>query len=267
AGRWTLVRRHHKLVRVRGRAHFKTVRVIRCHAHTARIKVQVWVTVVEHGKRVRVRRTRVVRVVLPPHLVTASRKRVRFGHRTTVSGWLGTTRFKALAGQTVEVLTAPDNGQGAFTPAAVVSTNVDGFWNAHLPPGPSRLVEAIYAGGADTEPSTSSQAHLVVPASVRLHVRPTATRWGRTIYISGSLQGGYLPPAGELVVLWIGWRGGSAEIGHLYTGPDGRFQAPYTFLRGNGTQHYQLWSATARESDYPFSAARSRRISVTVGPG
>jgi hypothetical protein len=216
---------------------------------------------------VRVRRTRIVRVVLPPHFVTSSRERVRFGHGTTVSGWLGTTGFTALGRQTVEVLTAPDNGQGAFTTAALATTNADGFWRAHLPPGPSRLVEAIYPGGAVTEPSTSSQAHLIVPASVRLRVQPTATHWGQTIYISGSLQGGYLPPAGELVVLWIGWHGGSAEIGHLYTGPDGRFQAPYTFLRGNGTEVYRLWAATARESDYPFSAARSRRVSVTVSPG
>jgi hypothetical protein len=76
-----------------------------------------------------------------------------------------------------------------------------------------------------------------------------------------------VPTAGELVVLWIGWPGGSTEIGHLYARADGRFSSSYTFLRGNGTETYRLWATTARESGYPFAPAQSRSVPVTVSPG
>lgn len=68
------------------------------------------------------------------------------------------------------------------------------------------------------------------------------------------------------MVLWIGWPGGSTEIGHLYTAGDGSFRSHYTFLRGNGTETYRLWAATAKESDYPYAPGRSRQVAVTVSP-
>jgi hypothetical protein len=106
----------------------------------------------------------------------------------------------------------------------------------------------------------------VVPASVRLTIVPHRAHWGGRIDISGAVAGGYIPPAGELVVLWIGWPGGSTEIGHLYTAHDGGFRTTYTFLRGNGTETYMLWAATARESDYPYAPNTSAKSPVTVSP-
>jgi hypothetical protein len=99
-----------------------------------------------------------------------------------------------------------------------------------------------------------------------MNISPHRTHWGGTIAITGHLRGGYVPPAGELVVLRIGWPGGSTEIGHLYAKADGSFRSTYTFLRGNGTERYHLWAATATESDYPYAASRSPKTFVTVGP-
>jgi hypothetical protein len=166
----------------------------------------------------------------------------------------------------VQVLTAPDDGHQHWTEAAAATTTASGSWTAPLPPGPSRLVMAAYGGAGTVEPANSTAAHIVVPARVRLHVHPTTAHWGGSIVISGRLKGGYIPPAGELVVLWIGWPGGSTEIGHVYTRTNGRFRTRYTFLRGNGTLTYRLWASTARESDYPYAPARSRRVWLTVGP-
>ncbi len=162
------------------------------------------------------------------------------------------------------MLTAPDNGQKKFRLATVARTHGDGSWSARLPRGPSRLVRAFYGGNATVEPSASTIAHLVVPASVRMSLSPARTRWGHTIKITGRVRGGHIPPSGEVVVLRIGWKGGSTEIGHLYTARDGSFASTYTFLRGNGTETYHLWAATARESDYPFAPARSPSVQVTV---
>jgi hypothetical protein len=193
-------------------------------------------------------------------------QRVRPGAGATVSGWLGNASGNALGGQVVQILTAPDDGSEQFTPAATATTSGDGGWTARLPAGPSRLVVASYGGSPTIEPAQSSPARVVVPATVHLHIAPRTTTWGSRIAISGRLGGGFVPPAGELVVLWIGWRGGSTEIGHIYTRRDGRFSTRYTFLRGNGTETYRLWAETARESDYPYAPGHSAQIAVTVRP-
>ncbi len=163
-------------------------------------------------------------------------------------------------------MAAADNGKQNYSLVATATTRQDGTWSARLPPGPSRLIRAVYEGGATVEPALSNTAHLIVPASVALSISPRRTHWGGTIAITGRLSGGFIPPAGELVVLRIGWSGGSTEIGHLYTRLDGGFATTYTFLRGNGTEIYRLWAATAHESDYPFASAGSRGMSVAVGP-
>jgi hypothetical protein len=250
---WVTASYHGHPVRTKLPAQIRTIRVVHCHPRVIRRRVRV------HG------RWRTVRVVVLPHDVLRSTRRVRAGAGAAVSGWLGTAAGDALGGQVVRVLTAPDNGSDQFAQAAVVTTAANGGWSAILPPGPSRLVVASYAGSATIEPALSPTARLVVPASVSLNVRPDVTHWGGHITISGRLRGGFVPPAGEIVVLWIGWPGGSTEIGHLYARRDGRFSSRYTFLRGNGTETYRLWADTARESDYPYAPASSRHVSVTVG--
>jgi hypothetical protein len=251
----TVVERiHGHKVRVRIPAQTRTVSVERCHPRVVKKRVKVgnrWVF---------------KRVVLLPQRVLVQAKRVRFGQHARVSGWLGTTDGHGLGGQRVQILTAPDDGQQHFTTAASATTSPSGLWSATLKPGPSRIIRVVYAGGSTVEPAISSPARLVVPSSVHLSISPHRTHWGHTIKITGRLDGGYIPPAGELVVLRIGWHGGSTEIGHLYTGRDGRFGSTYTFLRGQGTETYRLWATTARESDYPYAPARSRSVSVTVTP-
>jgi hypothetical protein len=251
---WVTASYHGQPVRTKLPAQSRTIKVVHCHPRIVRRRMRV------HGH------WRAVRAVVLPHAVLRSTTRLRPGAGTTVSGWLGTTDGNALGGQTVQVLTAPDNGSQQFTPVALATTAADGSWSARIPPGPSRLVTAAYGGATTTEPAQSAPARVIVPASVSLRVRPGATRWGGRITISGRLRGGFIPPAGELVVLWIGWAGGSTEIGHLYTRLDGRFSSKYTFLRGNGTETYRLWAETARESDYPYAPGRSHSAAVTVGP-
>jgi hypothetical protein len=266
---------------------------LRCTKHRGRVLIPAhWVTVRYRGRRVRVkvpaqtrritmvhcrprivrRRVRVdghwrtVRVVVLPHTALQMSRRVGYGRSATITGWLATAQGNALADQRVRILAAPDNGRGAFAQVGAATTGPDGSWSARLPPGPSRLVEAVYDGSATVEPSASAPARTVVPSSLSMQVRPHATHWGATIQIRGRVRGGYIPRAGELVVLWIGWPGGSTEIGHLYTHRDGRFGSTYTFLRGNGRERYHLWAATAKESDYPYAPNRSRPVGVTVTP-
>lgn len=249
---WGVAVLNGKRVRVRVPAQRRRVTVVQCHPRVLK-------------RRVRVRgHWKTIRTILLPHWARTSFKVVRHGSAAAVSGWLGTAAGTALAGQPVFVYTAPDNGQNAYTLAATATTRSDGGWNAAIPAGPSRVIEAVFAGSSSLEPVVSPSIRLSVPAQLSLRVKPRRTHWGSTVRITGRLAGGYIPPSGEMVVLWIGWKGGHTEIGHVYAHADGRFSTPYTFLRGNGTEGYRLWASSARESDYPYTSSVSRQVKIIV---
>lgn len=231
----------------------------------------VRVAVRRHGKKVWVTRHKHERVVLLPHVAHSTKLRVRHGRGATVSGWLGNYAGDPLGGQTVTVLSAPDNGLGRFTLASTATTAANGTWSAPLPPGPSRLVEAVYNGGPTTEASVSGQVKLVVPAKVRLlRISPRHVPWGGTIRIVGQLVGGYLPPGGALVRLRIGLGSAFTTYGvHEHVGGHGRFKTTYTFGVGDPRVHRSYWFqiASLPMGDYPYAPASSRRLTVSVGGG
>ena len=267
--RTVIVRRHHKRVRIRRPAHTKLVTVTKCHPRTIVEHRTVIVIVRRHGKKVRIRRRKTIHVIVPPHAVLKLKKRVAFGHTTTVSGWLGTYDGTALAGQPVEVLTAPNNGQEAFTPAAWATTTDNGGWRAQLPAGPSRLVEATYAGAANLEPSLSGQVTETVPAKViLLAITPRKVRWGGTVRLRGMLVGGYLPAGGALVRLRIGSGSSFTTYGvKEHVKGNGRFSTTYTFGLGDPSRRQSFWFqiASLPIGNYPYSPGQSRRLTVRVG--
>jgi hypothetical protein len=250
---WEKVLLHGHRVRVRIPAQTRRVRIVKCHPRYAIRRV--------HRKG----HTRLIKVPLVPHTVQASSRRVRFGARTTIHGWLGTTHGLALGGQRVRILTAPDNGQRAFSHVMTVRTKANGNWSARLPKGPSRIVEAAYGGATQDEPS-AGEARIVVPASVRLRVHPRHAHWGRRIVLSGRLRGGHLPAAGETVILAVRFGGKTHDFAHVAVRKHGHFRYVYTFLPGHGSVSYPFSAETVRESDYPFAPARSRSVIVHVGP-
>src|ERR1019366_10703571 len=95
-----------------------------------------------------VKGTRVRRVALVPHWVEKATRRVGHGRATTVSGFLELANGIPLSGRTVEIISAPDNGLGQFSPMASVTTGPNGTWTARVPAGPPRLDGAVFAGDA-----------------------------------------------------------------------------------------------------------------------
>jgi hypothetical protein len=267
--RWVKVRVRGRVERVREKAHTQTIKVTRCHARTVRRRITREVTVRRHGKTVRVKRSRVVRVVVEPRTVFQTSRRVRHGLGTTVDGWLGTATGVALGGQTVDVLTAADNGRENFHVAAVATTAANGAWSARLAEGPSRLVEAAYPGAASTEGAISALAHLIVPAKVQLlSVSPRRVPWGGTVHLVGQLKGGYLPRGGALVRLRIGLGNSDTTYGvREHVTGKGRFTTDYTFGAGDPADHRSFWFqlASLPMGNYPYAPAGSRRLSVSVG--
>lgn len=267
-GHWITVRRHGKRVKVKTRAHTRVERVMRCHPRTERRRTVVFVRVRRHGHWVRVKRIKVVRVVVPPRVIAKTSRAVGFGHGTTVNGYLGTSAGIALAGHVIHVLTAPDNGGGHFTQAAVATTSANGTWTARLRRGPSRIVEAAYGGDPTTEGASSGQVRVVVRAKVKLLSVTHRVAWGGTVRITGQLLGGYLPPGGALVRLRIG-QGRTFQtygVQEHVTGR-GRFTTTYTFGAGYAGILKSFWFqiATLPMGDYPYAPAASGRRSVLVG--
>jgi hypothetical protein len=264
--KWVTVRRHDKRVKVMRRAHTKVVKVTRCHPRMVRVRVRVKVK--GHWRWLSERQARL------PHTIQLSTWRARHGATAKVVGWLGTSAGVALAGQTVRVLTVPNNGLDAFTQAAVATTGQDGVWSATLRSGPSRLVEAVYDGGSTVEPAASGQVRLIVPALVKLTIKPRRTHWWRsprspgTIRISGRVLGGYIPGADQqllrLRIGVVGIPGVQSTIGIPDIAPDGRFHTTWTPAPGNGTVHFWFSVSTLHEADFPFAPASSRRVEVTV---
>ena len=268
-GHWITVRRHGKRVKVKTRARKKVERVMRCHPRTVRRRTVVFVRLRRHAHVVKVKRIKIVRVVVPPRVIARTSRAVAFGRGTTVNGYLGTASGIAIAGHAVSVLTAPDNGSNQFTQAAVVTTAANGTWTAKLPPGPSRIVEAVYDGDPTTESASSGQVRVIVPAKVKLiSVSPRRVAWGGTVRITGQLLGGYLPPGGALVRLRIG-QGRSYQtygVQEHVTG-NGRFTTIYSFGAGYAGIYKSYWFqiATLPIGDYAYAPAASGRRSVLVG--
>lgn len=250
---WASKRVGGRLVLVKRGGHMRTITVTRCQRRCTSHRVVV------RG------RSRVVSTCAEPKIVVRSSLHVPFGRPVPIHGLLMTTQGIPLAGQTVRILAAADNGSASFSEAAQARTAADGQWRAQLPAGPSRVIRVVYDGSSTLLPS-AGLARTIVPAGVRLSIAPTNSRWGATIRISGRVLGGYVPASGEVLFLRLRYKGKQIEVAHVRTGRDGRFETSYTFLGGSGAAAYPFWVTTVPESDYPFAAGSSRRIVVMVRP-
>jgi hypothetical protein len=264
-GRVRTVRRHGRTIERRGRSHFVRRRVRRCLARTVRKRVTIVVR--QHGRLVK--HSRIVRVVLAPHAVSKPTRTVAHGRATTVSGYLGLLNGTPLAGRTVRVLAAADDGRQQFTPFATVTTGANGAWTTSVPAGPSRLIEAVYGGDGTEEPTVSAPVKLTVPAKIRLLRVTRRVPWGGTVRIVGQLYGGYLPPGGALVRLRYGFgRRARATFGVVqHVTGDGRFATSFTFGPGAPGIKEKFWFSASLlgHPDYPFAPASSPRRYVVVG--
>jgi hypothetical protein len=229
AGRWTTVRRHHRWVHVhvRGRTHRE--HVLACH------------------------------VTVPDRRVA----HVSFGHRVTVSGWLAAQGI-ALSHVRVRILTATDNGHYRWRTAAVVQTSADGRWTARLRPGPSRLIQAVYAGGPTTLAASSRRARALVQARITLAPVRTDVPWGGVLVIRGRVLGDYIPRE-QIIQVLSGVGRHLQVIGNPFIRRDGRFVIRLAATGSGGALHTQIAVATLRETNYPYARGLSRRVWVTVG--
>jgi hypothetical protein len=270
-GKAHIVRLHGHRVSVR-RVHFVKRRVRKCFAATARRRVLVALR--RHGRLVRrhgrvVRVHRVEKVVLLPHEVHQSVRMIRHGRGSTVSGVLLLSDGTPVVGQTISILAAPNTGASPqFAAVSSAVSDANGFWVAKIPAGPSRLLEADYAGTSTTAPASSTTVKLRVPARLAILSHTVRVAWGQTVRFTGELYGGFIPPGGVNLRLRYGYGRSWTTYGvKTHVGGDGRFATSFTFGPGDPRDHlrFRFEFATLPGGAYPWAPARSNIAEVVVG--
>jgi hypothetical protein len=199
----------------------------------------------------------------PKHLKRVAH--VAYGRRTRLYGWFATADGTALAHAPVTIIAAANNGLERWRKLAAVTTDADGAWRATLPPGPGRLLEAVYGGGSVTLAGASPLARTVVPAKIDLAPLPTHIPWGGVLVLSGRVLGGYIPGGQILRVLRGGDRSHLQVIANPLIRRDGRFIIRLAAVGGGGPISLVVAVGTLSERDYPYAPGVSRRYSVTIG--
>jgi hypothetical protein len=222
------------------------------------------------GKQARIarhkRHTR--RLCRSPKLVRKGHERVPFGRAAFLGGLLTTAQGTPIPDANVAILAAPNNGLAQYRQIAAASTDAAGAWQVRVPPGPSRLISAVYAGSSTIQPSRG-EVKLIVPASIRvLRVWPRHVPWGGKVHLKAKLVGGFLPAGGALVRLRLGF--GDAKITYgvqEHVAGNGTFRVTNAFGPGPPglVRRYWLQECTLPEGNYPYAPACGPRSGVTVG--
>ena len=253
---WVKEKKHGKTVRVKVGGHKTTITVIKRVEQCKRKKVKV----ARH-------RWKLKTVCAKPHVQYKAKQSIGWGKKSTVYGELVTAQDVAIANQPVTILTAPNNGKGHYTAVGSTTTNATGGWKITLPAGPSRIVKATYAGSA-TQLPISSIAHVYVQARIKITATPSKLPWTGTTTIRGQLEGRYLPADGVAMRLLIKLPGRKQfySPAAFRTTKTGSFSIAWRWGSGSGVAKYPFRVATtSNESDYPYTAARSKPVDIEFG--
>jgi hypothetical protein len=194
---------------------------------------------------------------------------IRHGRGSTVSGVLLLSDGTPVVGQTISILAAPNTGASPqFAAVSSAVSDANGFWVAKIPAGPSRLLEADYAGTSTTAPASSTTVKLRVPARLAILSHTVRVAWGQTVRFTGELYGGFIPPGGVNLRLRYGYGRSWTTYGvKTHVGGDGRFATSFTFGPGDPRDHlrFRFEFATLPGGAYPWAPARSNIAEVVVG--
>ncbi len=191
----------------------------------------------------------------------------RHGQGIRYAGRLSLASGPPLAGMPVKVVETFDPGSDLDQRVTVVETAADGSFRTSLEPGPSRQVEAVFAGSRVLGRSTAEQDRLEVAAGVRLRASARVARvGGAPVLFSGKVasRGAKLPAGGRPVELQFRLRGGRwLEFRTVQTDARGRFHYAYAFSDDDSRGVRFQFRAYATGGDWPYKPAASNAVTVT----
>jgi hypothetical protein len=191
-----------------------------------------------------------------------------YGRSVPFEGRLSSISGAALAGLPVEIVERFGGGASATERTTTVATGADGRFLARLPAGPSRVVEARFAGNRTLTRADAGGVQLRVRSAVKLRVSaPSARVGGPPVVFSGRVghRGASIPPDGLPVALqfrlpglpWTGFR-------TVYTDSRGRFRYPYAFSDDDSRGvRFRFRAYVPANDNWPYQPAGSRPLAVT----
>lgn len=196
--------------------------------------------------------------------VTVRRTVVRARHGSTVAirGRLETVAGQPLAGRAVAIELVSRDGT---RPAPGARTDAAGNFALTLPARRSAVVRLRFDGDRGVLPS-ARELGIQVPAPVTFATARRSVRGGGPTRFRGRVGGGSIPGRGKLVEVQAHFRGRWRTISTVRTGPAGRWRFSYAFRPAAATARYRLRARVPVEAGYPFAAAVSRPVRVTVPP-
>ncbi len=189
-------------------------------------------------------------------------------HGAVVGGRLVDATGAALPGQTVEVVEAFAPGARSRTRGTPLTTDPAGYFHARLAPGPSRVVEARFAGTGHLTRAGGRSLRLRVRAGVRMKAStarvlvggaPVVFK-GRIVHPEAPIPARGLPVELEFRLPGIPW----TEFRTVQTDAAGRFAYPYSFNDDDSAGVRFLFRAfVPATGGWPFVPATSRPVPVT----
>jgi hypothetical protein len=193
---------------------------------------------------------------------------VPYGRGTSFGGRLTASAAAPLAGLPVEIVETFAAGSNLPRRTTTVQTAADGTFLTRLPPGPSRQIEARFAGTKTLSRTGTRTVDLDVLGGVRLHASSASARiGGAPVVFSGRLGdlGGSIGAAGRPVELQFRFGDGEwSEFRTVQTDSHGRFRYPYSFSDDDSRGvRFQFRAFAPAQDDWPYEPAGSMPVLVS----
>jgi hypothetical protein len=194
--------------------------------------------------------------------------RLPYGHSAPYAGRLTSATGSPLGHLPVQIIETFETGADSPQRTTAVQTAADGSFRARLAPGPSRHVEAVFAGTRTLGRTGGGKARLQVLSDVRMHASSASARiGGAPVVFSGRVGdlGAPIGTAGRPVELQFRFPGGGwSEFRTVQTDSHGRFRYPYSFSDDDSRGvHFQFRAFVPAQADWPYEPASSKPVSVT----
>jgi hypothetical protein len=191
-----------------------------------------------------------------------------YGHGLSYAGQLTMVSGSALGGQPVQIVETFSAGADSEQRTTMVETAADGTFLARLAPGPSRRVEAVFAGNRTMTRVSGGRVRLRVLGDVRMHASSSTARiGGAAIVFSGGVGdlGAPIPAGGKPVELQFRFPGSDwSEFRTVQTDAHGHFRYAYKFSDDDSRGiRFQFRAFAPAQDGWPYEPAFSRPVFVT----